>query len=147
MDEMMRALETKYNGHGNGMFYLAMAQEYIGVIANSLKKNGMKDSREWTRLVIENIFGHNLWSSKELNNEIRTAFDEDQIYRIDHYLGKEMVQNIEVIRFANGIFEHLWNNRFIDNIQVTSSEAIGIEDRIHYYEKSGAVRDMLQNHM
>ena len=147
MDEMMRALETKYNTHGNRMFYLAMAPEYFGVIANNLKKHGMKDSPGWTRLMIEKPFGHNLTSARELNNEIRTAFDEDQIYRIDHYLGKEMVQNIEVIRFANGIFEHLWNNRFIDNIQVTSSEAIGIEDRIHYYEKSGAVRDMLQNHM
>src|SRR5699024_9978078 len=108
------------------MFYLAMAPEYFGVIANNLTKHDMKDSHGWTRLMIEKPFGHNLTSARELNNEIRTAFDEDQIYRIDHYLGKEMVQNIEVIRFANGIFEHLSNNRFIDNIQVTSSEAIGI---------------------
>src|SRR5699024_2827419 len=107
----------------------------------------MKESEGWTRLMIEKPFGHNLSSARELNNEIRTAFDEEQIYRIDHYLGKEMVQNIEVIRFANGIFEHLWNNRFIDNIQVTSSESIGVEERISYYDTSGAVRDMLQNHM
>src|SRR5699024_10822824 len=137
--EMMRALETKYNTHGNRMFYLAMAPEYLGVIANNVKKHGMKDSPGWTRLMIEKPCGHNLNSARELNNEIRTALDDDQIYRIDHYLGKEMVQNIEVIRFANGIFEHLWTNRFFDNIHVTSSEAIGIEDRIHYYEKSGAV--------
>src|SRR5699024_4794995 len=147
MDEMMRVLETKYNTQGNRMFYLAMAPEYFGVIANNLKKHGMKDSPGWTRLMIEKPFGHNLTSARELNNEIRTTFDEDQIYRIDHYLGKEMVQNIEVIRFANGIFEQLWNNRFIDNIQVTSSEALGVEERINYYETSGAVRDMLQNHM
>src|SRR5699024_6341664 len=107
----------------------------------------MKDSGGWTRLMIEKPFGHDLASARELNNEIRTAFEEAQIYRIDHYLGIEMVQNIEVIRFANGIFEHLWNNRFIDNIQVTSSEALCVEERINYYGTSGAVRDMLQNHM
>src|SRR5699024_285450 len=147
MDEMMRVLETKYNTQGNRMFYLAMAPEYFGVIANNLKKHGMKDSPGWTRLMIEKPFGHNLTSARELNNEIRTAFDEDQIYRIDHYLGKEMVQNIEVIRFANGIFEHLWNNRFIANIQVTSSESLGVEERARYYDHSGAMRDMVQNHM
>src|SRR5699024_12748008 len=101
----------QYTTQANRMFYLAMASEYFGVIENNLKKHGMKDSPGWTRLMIEKPFGHNLTSARELNNEIRTAFDEDQIYRIDHYLGKEMVQNIEVIRFANGIFEHLWNNR------------------------------------
>src|SRR5699024_7378028 len=82
-----------------------------------------------------------LGNTKELNNEIRAAFSEEQIYRIDHYLGKEMVQNIEVIRFANGIFEHLWNNRFISNIQVTSSESLGVEERARYYDHSGATRD------
>lgn len=144
---LLTKLELQYDTEGNRIFYLAMAPEYFGVIANNIKAHGMKDSPGWSRLMIEKPFGHNLTSAKELNNEIRKAFDEEQIYRIDHYLGKEMVQNIEVIRFANGIFEHLWNNRFIDNIQVTSSEVLGIEDRIHYYEKSGAVRDMLQNHM
>lgn len=147
MEELLKSLETAHNTEGNRLFYLAMAPEYFGVIANNLKDHGMKDSEGWTRLMIEKPFGHNLSSARELNNEIRTAFDEEQIYRIDHYLGKEMVQNIEVIRFANGIFEHLWNNRFIDNIQVTSSESIGVEERISYYDTSGAVRDMLQNHM
>src|SRR5699024_3914119 len=101
----------------------------------------------WSRLVIEKPFGHNLETAKELNNEIRAAFSEEQIYRIDHYLGKEMVQNIEVIRFAYGIFEHLWNNRFISNIQVTSSASLGVEERARYYDHSGATRAMVQNHM
>src|SRR5699024_10382803 len=140
-------LEEAYQTEGNRIFYLAMAPEFFGTIANNLNDHGMKDSGGWTRLVIEKPFGHDLSSAKELNNEIRAAFEEDQIYRIDHYLGKEMVQNIEVIRFANGIFEHLWNNRFIANIQVTSSEALGVEERANYYDRCGAVRDMLQYHM
>src|SRR5690625_4193254 len=114
---LVNELENKYKTGGNKIFYLAMAPEYFGTIANNLKEHGLKDGAGWSRLVIEKPFGHNLQSAKALNNEIRSAFDEEQIYRIDHYLGKEMVQNIEVIRFANGLFEHLWNNRFISNIQ------------------------------
>ena len=147
LGSLMNDLEGTYETDGNRIFYLAMAPEFFGVIANNLKKYDLKSNRGWTRLVIEKPFGHNLQSAKELNNEIRAAFDEDQIYRIDHYLGKEMVQNIEVIRFANGIFEHLWNNRFIANIQVTSSESLGVEERARYYDRSGATRDMVQNHM
>src|SRR5699024_5905932 len=146
MEELLQRLETKHQTEGNRIFYLAVSPGYFGMIANNLKSHGMKDSGGWTRLMIEKPFGHDLASARDLNKEIQMAFDEEQIYRIDHYLGKEMVQNIEVIRFANGIFEHLWNNRFISNIQVTSSESIGIEERFSYYEKSGAVRDMLQNH-
>lgn len=147
LEALLQDLEATYQTEGNRIFYLAMAPEFFGTIANNLKDHGMKDSGGWTRLVIEKPFGNDLSSAKELNNEIRAAFDEEQIYRIDHYLGKEMVQNIEVIRFANGIFEHLWNNRFIANIQVTSSEALGVEERATYYDRSGAVRDMMQNHM
>ncbi|MGM0943309.1 MAG: glucose-6-phosphate dehydrogenase [Bacillota bacterium] len=144
---LLEELEGNYQTDGNRIFYLAMAPEYFGSIANQLQQNGLKDSAGWTRLVIEKPFGHDLESAKALNNQIRVAFNENQIYRIDHYLGKEMVQNIEVIRFANGIFEHLWNNRFISNIQVTSSEELGVEDRARYYDHSGATRDMVQNHM
>lgn len=147
LDKLLRRLETTYNTDGNRMFYLAMAPEFFGMIANNLKDNGLKEGGGWTRLVIEKPFGHDLKSAQKLNNDIRAAFDEEQIYRIDHYLGKEMVQNIEVIRFANGIFEHLWNNRFIANIQITSSETIGVEERAQYYDESGAIRDMVQNHM
>ncbi|MEG9463793.1 MAG: glucose-6-phosphate dehydrogenase, partial [Bacillus amyloliquefaciens] len=121
--------------------------EFFGTIAKSLKNEGVTATNGWSRLVIEKPFGHDLPSAKELNKEIREAFTEDQIYRIDHYLGKQMVQNIEVIRFANALFEPLWNNRYISNIQITSSEDLGVEDRARYYEKSGALRDMVQNHI
>ena len=147
LNEFIKELEGQYQTGGNRLFYLAMAPQFFGIIANNLAENGLKDSEGWTRLVIEKPFGHDLKSAENLNNDIRAAFREDQIYRIDHYLGKEMVQNIEVIRFANGIFEHLWNNRFIANIQVTSSESLGVEDRARYYDISGATRDMAQNHM
>lgn len=140
-------LEGQYHTGGNRIFYLAMAPQFFGVIAHNLKKQGLKTKTGWNRLVIEKPFGHDLSTAKELNTEIRKAFAEKEIYRIDHYLGKEMVQNIEVIRFANGIFEHLWNNRFIANIQVTSSESLGVEERARYYDHSGAMRDMVQNHM
>lgn len=147
LDSLINDLEGTYKTGGNRVFYLAMAPEFFGVIANNLKEHGLKNSQGWTRLVIEKPFGNDLQSAQKLNDEIRAGFDEDEIYRIDHYLGKEMVQNIEVIRFANGIFEHLWNNRFIANIQVTSSEALGVEERARYYDQSGAMRDMVQNHM
>lgn len=147
MKTLIQKLEGKYETAGNRLFYLAMAPDFFGQIANKLKEHGLKETPGWTRLIIEKPFGHDLKTAKELNNKIRAAFDEDEIYRIDHYLGKQMVQNIEVIRFANGIFEHLWNNRFISNIQITSSETLGVEDRSRYYDDSGAIRDMVQNHM
>lgn len=147
LNTLVNDLESDYQTGGNRLFYLAMAPEFFGLIANNLADSGLKDGTGWTRLVIEKPFGHDLESAKKLNNDIRQAFREDQIYRIDHYLGKEMVQNIEVIRFANGIFEHLWNNRFIANIQVTSNESLGVEERARYYDISGATRDMAQNHM
>ncbi|MFT4415674.1 glucose-6-phosphate dehydrogenase [Fredinandcohnia humi] len=140
-------LDSTYNTEGNRIFYLAMAPEFFGTIAENLKSEGLTSTNGYSRLVIEKPFGHNLPSAQQLNEQIRHAFTEDQIYRIDHYLGKEMVQNIEVIRFANAIFEPLWNNRYISNIQITSSEVLGVEDRGGYYEKSGALRDMVQNHM
>ncbi|MDY0394192.1 glucose-6-phosphate dehydrogenase [Virgibacillus halophilus] len=147
LNSLIQELEEDFHTEGNRVFYLAMAPEFFGIIAKNLKLHGLKDSAGWKRLVIEKPFGHDLPSAKQLNEEIRSAFDEDQIYRIDHYLGKEMVQNIEVIRFANGLFEHLWNNRFISNIQITSSESLGVEERARYYDHSGATRDMAQNHM
>ena len=144
---LLQDLDATYETGGNRLFYLAMAPNFFGLIAKKLKEYGLKETAGWTRLVIEKPFGHDLESAKQLNSEIREAFDEEQIFRIDHYLGKEMVQNIEVIRFANGIFEHLWNNRFISNIQITLSEVLGVEERARYYDESGAVRDMLQNHI
>lgn len=147
LKELASKLDTTYNTEGNRIFYLAMAPEFFGTIAVNLKAEELTATEGYTRLVIEKPFGHNLPSAKQLNEQLRQAFTEDEIYRIDHYLGKEMVQNIEVIRFANAIFEPLWNNRYISNIQVTSSEVLGVEDRGGYYEKSGALRDMVQNHM
>jgi glucose-6-phosphate 1-dehydrogenase len=144
---MAKELDTQYNLEGNRIFYLAMAPEFFGTIALHLKSDGLTDVSGFKRLVIEKPFGHNLESAKELNKQITTAFSEDEVYRIDHYLGKEMVRNIEVIRFANAIFEPLWNNRYISNIQITSSETLGVEERGRYYERSGALRDMVQNHM
>lgn len=147
LNKLLEQLEDTYNIPHNRMFYLAMAPEFFGIIATKLKHEGLTATSGWSRLIIEKPFGHDLPSAKELNDEIREAFTEDQIYRIDHYLGKQMVQNIEVIRFANALFEPLWNNRYISNIQITSSEFLGVEDRGRYYEKSGALRDMVQNHL
>jgi glucose-6-phosphate 1-dehydrogenase len=140
-------IDANYSLDGNRIFYLAMAPEFFGPIALHLKSDGLTEVKGFKRLVIEKPFGKSLESAKELNQQIRTAFSEEEIYRIDHYLGKEMVRNIEVIRFANAIFEPLWNNRYISNIQITSSEVLGVEERGRYYETSGALRDMVQNHM
>lgn len=140
-------LDRQFDTGGNRVFYLAMAPQFFGTIAFNLRDSGLNDVQGWKRLVIEKPFGHDFDSAQELNDQLRSVFSEDEIYRIDHYLGKEMVQNIEVIRFANAFFEPLWNNRYISNIQVTSSETIGIGERARYYETSGALRDMVQNHM
>ena len=140
-------LEANLSSPGNRMFYLAMAPEYFGPIALNLKSCGLTGTEGWKRLVIEKPFGTNLESAERLNSELRQGFQEEEIYRIDHYLGKEMVQNIEVLRFANSIFEPVWNNRSIANIQITSSETVGVEERSGYYDQAGAVRDMVQNHM
>ncbi|MDP4163848.1 MAG: glucose-6-phosphate dehydrogenase [Bacillota bacterium] len=147
LKNMAETLDEHYQLGGNRIFYLAMAPEFFGTIALHLKSDGLTDVAGFKRLVIEKPFGHDLESAKELNEQLRNAFSEDEVYRIDHYLGKEMVRNIEVIRFANAIFEPLWNNRYISNIQITSSETLGVEERGRYYETSGALRDMVQNHM
>lgn len=98
-------------------------------------------------MIIEKPFGHDYESASILNEQLREVFDENQIFRIDHYLGKEMVQNISTVRFANNMIESMWNNRYIDNIQITLSESLGVEERGGYYDKSGALRDMVQNHI
>ncbi|GLV63331.1 glucose-6-phosphate 1-dehydrogenase [Bacillus mycoides] len=147
LNALITNLEEQFTIPGNRMFYMAMAPEFFGTIASYLKSEGVTNSSGWNRLIIEKPFGHDLPSAQKLNEELRHAFAEDEIYRIDHYLGKEMVQNIGVIRFANAIFESLWNNRYISNIQITSSESLGVEDRGGYYDNSGALRDMIQNHM
>ncbi|MDO7908871.1 glucose-6-phosphate dehydrogenase [Paenibacillus sp. JX-17] len=145
--QQTEVLEAKYDIPGNRLFYLALAPELFGSVSFNLKEGGMLGGSGWNRLVIEKPFGYDLQSAEELNKQIREVFEEEEVYRIDHYLGKEMVQNIEVIRFANAFFEPVWNNKHIANIQITLGETVGVEERGGYYDHSGALRDMGQNHM
>jgi glucose-6-phosphate 1-dehydrogenase len=127
------------------VFYLATAPDLFGVIADGLAKNKLITPQ--TRLVVEKPLGHDLASSEAINAELGKFFDESQIYRIDHYLGKEAVQNLMALRFANSMFEPLWNRNFVDHVQITVAETVGVGGRWAYYDKSGALRDMVQNHM
>ncbi len=135
-------------GKKNAMFYCAIPPDWYGKVAQGLHKANLANQAEgYRRLVIEKPFGHSLESARLLNKELQAVFKEEQIYRIDHYLGKESVQNLLVYRFANSIMEPLWNRNYIDHIQIFASETIGIEYRAKYYEKSGALRDMIQSHL
>ncbi|MCM3291848.1 glucose-6-phosphate dehydrogenase [Paenibacillus sp. MER 180] len=145
--EQSEHIEREYDIPGNRLFYLALAPELFGSVSHNLRDGGMLESEGWHRLVIEKPFGYDLPSAEKLNEEIRQVFKEEEVYRIDHYLGKEMVQNIEVLRFANAFFEPLWNNKHIANIQISLSETVGVEERGGYYDHAGALRDMAQNHM
>ncbi len=137
--------EKKVN---NKLFYLATPPDaYEEIIKNLGKNNLNKFNSGWTRIVIEKPYGRDLESAKKLDNLVHKVFEENQVYRIDHYLGKETVQNILVFRFANGIFEPLWNRRYIDHVQITVSETVGVGSRAGYYETSGVIRDMFQNHL
>ena len=149
--ERLNDLTGAANMPKNYLFYLSTQPRYFAPIAKllhdaKLSRNGNQQA-SWSRIIIEKPFGHDLGSALELNSNITQAFDESQVYRIDHYLGKETVQNILVLRFANSIFEPIWNNKYIDNVQITVAESIGIEGRADYYERSGALRDIVQNHM
>lgn len=147
LKELADSLDQKYQLEGNQLFYLAMSPNFFGTIVSHLKSQGMLETEGYHRVVIEKPFGSDYASAKQLNEEINQVFSEQEIYRIDHYLGKEMIQNISAIRFANNIFESQWNNRYIDNIQITFGEALGVEDRGGYYDHSGALKDMVQNHI
>jgi glucose-6-phosphate 1-dehydrogenase len=146
-------LDKKFDTKGNRLFYLATAPEYFSDIIKYLgdhcmaKPKDCGDGKNWIRVIIEKPFGHDLESAKALNDEVNKVFDEDQIFRIDHYLGKETVQNILVFRFANGIFENVWNRNYIDHVEITAAESIGIEGRGPFYETAGALRDVVQNHV
>lgn len=148
LKSFLDTLDERYNTKGNRMYYLAVAPEYFEAIVEKLKFHGMNKCDECNRrIIIEKPFGRDLESAIYLNKKIISAFGEENTYRIDHYLGKEMIQNIMVIRFANLLFESLWNNKYIDNIQISASETGGIENRGGYYESSGALKDIIQNHM
>jgi glucose-6-phosphate 1-dehydrogenase len=135
------------SGSRNRLYYLATPPGFYAEIARRLGEESLAHSDGgWTRIIVEKPFGRDLASAVELNATLHGVFDEEQIYRIDHYLGKETVQNILVFRFANGIFEPIWNRRYIDHVQITVAESIGIEGRGAYYEKAGVVRDIIQNH-
>lgn len=136
------------NHNHNFIFYLSVPPSMFGVIAANLGTAGLNDmSSGFKRLIIEKPFGYDLESAITLNNNLHKFFSEEQIFRIDHYLGKETVQNLLVMRFANGIFEPLWNRNYIHHVEITAAEKIGIEGRGRYYENAGALRDMLQNHL
>ncbi|MEE8417033.1 MAG: glucose-6-phosphate dehydrogenase [candidate division Zixibacteria bacterium] len=144
------AMEKELQTGGNQIFYLSVPPSAYGKIAQQigkLKLNKKSDGAGWTRIVVEKPFGYDLESAGQLNTDLKGIFREDQIYRIDHYLGKETVQNVMALRFSNGIFEPLWNSKYIDRIEVTSAETIGIENRGRYYDNAGALRDMVQNHI
>jgi glucose-6-phosphate 1-dehydrogenase len=145
--DLVEQQEQTFGLKGNRLFYLALAPELFGPVSANIRAGGLLETPGWTRLVIEKPFGYDLESAEKLNSQIREVFREEEIFRIDHYLGKEMVQNIEVIRFANAFFEPLWNNRYISNIQITLSETVGVEERGGYYDQAGALRDMGQNHI
>ncbi|MBP1154314.1 MULTISPECIES: glucose-6-phosphate dehydrogenase [unclassified Paenibacillus] len=131
----------------NRLFYLSVAPEFFDKIASHIKESGLGAGRGWKRLIIEKPFGHDLASARKLNDNLSLAFEEDEIYRIDHYLGKPMVQNLETLVSANPLLKALWSNQYIANIQITASETVGVEERAGYYEGAGAIRDMFQNHM
>ena len=144
---LAESLET-LGGKKNAMFYCAIPPDWYADVAQGLQGAGLSDeSHGYRRLVIEKPFGNSLETAEKLDDELQSVFDEEQIYRIDHYLGKESVQNLLVYRFANSIMEPLWNRNYIDHVQITVAETIGIENRANYYEKSGALRDMIQSHL
>ncbi|MEK3744437.1 glucose-6-phosphate dehydrogenase [Brevibacillus sp. FSL K6-0770] len=145
--ERIKQREDEYKLPQNRMFYLSVAPEYFEVIAANIQTSGLGSVDGWKRLIIEKPFGRDLQSAEDLNEKLAKAFSEEEIYRIDHYLGKAMVQNLEALEFANPVFAALWNNRHIANVQITASETVGVEERAGFYEQAGALRDMLQNHM
>ncbi len=143
LDEIDRLKAT----HGNRTFYLSVSPKFYANGCKALSDAGLLKDPKRNRLVIEKPFGRDYSSAQSLNNIVQSCAVESQIYRIDHYLGKETVQNILVLRFANSIFEPIWNRNYISSIQITSAETVGVEDRAGYYESSGALRDMVQNHL
>src|SRR5216110_2404032 len=149
LGERLEKVNTERGTRGNRLFYFAAGPDQFEIILKNLKAAGLNRAKEgsWARVIIEKPFGTDLKSARELNRIVSEAFDESQTYRIDHFLGKETAQNILVLRFANAIFEPLWNRRYIDHLQITAAETLGVEGRAGYYEGAGALRDMVQNHL
>ncbi|HVO58687.1 MAG TPA: glucose-6-phosphate dehydrogenase [Dongiaceae bacterium] len=148
LDEIAR-VEKAHNTHGNRFHYLAVAPKFFSTIVRKLGEVGLtqENNGNWVRVIVEKPFGHDYDSAIQLNKELKEILSERQIYRIDHYLGKETVQNVLVFRFANSIIEPLWNRTFIDHVQITAAETVGVEHRGAFYETAGALRDMVPNHL
>jgi glucose-6-phosphate 1-dehydrogenase len=149
LKELLARVDTQVGSTGNYLFYLAVAPSFFAPIVQNLAAAGLltEDGGRWRRIVIEKPFGHDLASAIELNRCLRSVLGERQVFRIDHYLGKETVQNLIVFRFGNGLFEPIWNRNYIDHVQITMAEDLGVEGRGGYYDTAGAMRDMTPNHM
>ena len=148
--ERLEEFDEEHQTRGNMLFYLATQESAFPEIVQQLGRVGLDHEHHaggWRRIVIEKPFGRDLESAVRLNREVGKVFREPQVYRIDHYLGKETVRNLLVFRFGNGIFEPLWNRRYVDHVQITMAESIGVEERGAFYEETGATRDVLQNHL
>jgi glucose-6-phosphate 1-dehydrogenase len=141
----LNELDEQRGTRGNRVYYLAIPPDAIAMLLQELGER--RSASGWTRLIIEKPFGSDLESARKLNETLHRHFNEEEVFRIDHYLGKETVQNIAALRFANGIFEPIWNRQFIDHVQITVAESIGIEGRAGFYEEAGAIRDIFQNHL
>ena len=149
LKEQIDEAEKKHNTLGNKFFYLAVAPRFFSPIAKQLGEAGLtkEENGHWARVIVEKPFGHDLESAKQLNQDLKQVLTENQIYRIDHYLGKETVQNLMVFRFSNNIIEPLWNRNYVDHVQITAAETVGVEHRGSFYETAGALRDMVPNHL
>ena len=147
--EQLDKIDSARGTKGNRIFYLATPPSAYSSILENLANAGLSTEQDgrFARVIVEKPFGRDLETATALNNQVNAAFDERQVFRIDHYLGKETVQNILALRFANGIFEPLWNEKFVDHVQITVAESIGVGSRGGYFEESGVIRDMIQNHL
>ncbi len=146
---LLDKVDQDHGTRGNRFYYLAVSPSFFGLIAQKLNAAGLTEQApgRYARVIVEKPFGRDLDSARQLNADLRAVLSEKQIYRIDHYLGKETVQNIMVFRFGNSIFEPIWNRHFIEHVQITAAETVGVEHRGGYYETSGALRDMVPNHL
>jgi glucose-6-phosphate 1-dehydrogenase len=149
LDAQVSEADKKHSAGGNRFFYLAVAPRFFSPIAKMLSECCLskEENGRWARVIVEKPFGHDLESAKKLNQELKQVLTEKQIYRIDHYLGKETVQNVMVFRFSNNIIEPLWNRNYVDHVQITAAETVGVEHRGGFYETAGALRDMVPNHL